>query len=286
MRRIIGWITSVAMMAQTSASLHSSPSHHHTKTAPAIVYHIQPGDTLQIIAKRFKTSVATLERLNPIKNPDLIQAGQILRIPQTLPFAPPGTKAIVSTLTAYTDGYSSTGKLPGSQAFGVTATGDTTIQGITAAVDPNVIPYGTVLYIPGVGFRIADDTGGAITGTHIDVFYQNEATALQFGRKKNQIVYILPYSMRLMMKGIIQANEHVHTAFHAYNKRIIQRKDAPLKRAAHNDNLQLLLLRSRHAIFAAHSKRPATGFGILDAPDIALMQSIWRPVFAVAKRVL
>ncbi len=58
------------------------------------------------------------------------------------------------------------------------------------AVDPNVIPLGTRLFIPGYGFAIADDIGGAIKGLRIDLAYETRAEALQFGRKKVK-VYIV-----------------------------------------------------------------------------------------------
>lgn len=58
------------------------------------------------------------------------------------------------------------------------------------AVDPDVIPLGTHLYIPGYGFAIAADTGGKITGAKIDLYMLEKADAVKFGRK-NLTVYIL-----------------------------------------------------------------------------------------------
>jgi len=39
----------------------------------------------------------------------------------------------------------------------------------SVAVDPRVIPFHRELYVPGYGFAVADDTGGLIDGSHIDL---------------------------------------------------------------------------------------------------------------------
>ncbi len=65
-------------------------------------------------------------------------------------------------------------------AGGVTATGNPARPGVVA-VDPAVIPLGTKLYIPGVGIVRAEDTGGAIQGTRIDICVSSQAMADQWG---------------------------------------------------------------------------------------------------------
>jgi len=65
---------------------------------------------------------------------------------------------------------------------GYTASGYRAGHGIVA-VDPSVIPLGTRLYIPGYGFAIAGDTGGAIHGNRIDLGFDTLGDALQFGRR-------------------------------------------------------------------------------------------------------
>lgn len=63
---------------------------------------------------------------------------------------------------------------------GYTATGIKAQYGV-AAVDPRVIPLGTRLYIPGYGFAIAADTGGAIIGDRIDLCYDSAVQADNWG---------------------------------------------------------------------------------------------------------
>ncbi|WP_047757581.1 LysM domain-containing protein, partial [Geobacillus sp. ZGt-1] len=43
-------------------------------------YTVKPGDTLSGIAAKNKTTVATLQKLNNIKNPNIIRVGQKIRI--------------------------------------------------------------------------------------------------------------------------------------------------------------------------------------------------------------
>lgn len=72
-----------------------------------------------------------------------------------------------------------------------TASGTRVTEGRTIAVDPNVIPIGWWVYIEGVGFRRAEDTGGAIKGNKIDVYYDSLKAALNFGRKSGHTVYVI-----------------------------------------------------------------------------------------------
>lgn len=51
-----------------------------TATKGAQIHIVQKGDTLSKIAVKYKTTVQALQKLNGIKNPDLIRVGQKLRI--------------------------------------------------------------------------------------------------------------------------------------------------------------------------------------------------------------
>ncbi|WP_078414551.1 G5 and 3D domain-containing protein [Priestia abyssalis] len=55
------------------------------------------------------------------------------------------------------------------------------------AVDPNVIPLGSKVYVEGYGYAIAGDTGGAIKGNKIDVFFADKSQAYRWGRRTVKI---------------------------------------------------------------------------------------------------
>lgn len=74
-------------------------------------------------------------------------------------------------------------------AEGLTATGIAAGHGIVA-VDPDVIPLGTQVYVPGYGVGLAADTGGAIIGDKIDLCMESASEAWRFGRRTVK-VYIL-----------------------------------------------------------------------------------------------
>lgn len=84
------------------------------------------------------------------------------------------------TLTAYCACSECCGKAVWDPAYGVTASGTTVQQGRTVAVDPEVIPLGSVLYINGDRY-IAEDTGGAVQGNHVDIYFDSHEKALEFG---------------------------------------------------------------------------------------------------------
>ena len=89
-------------------------------------------------------------------------------------------KLIYGEATAYTWG---------GGASGTTSLGLWPKRGIVA-VDPRMIPYYTKMYIPGYGFAMAGDTGGAIVGHRIDLFMDSLYECYQWGRRDVEI-YIL-----------------------------------------------------------------------------------------------
>lgn len=69
---------------------------------------------------------------------------------------------------------------------GRTASGRKAAYGVVA-VDPKVIPLGTLLFVEGYGFAIAADTGGAIKGNKIDVCLTDRKAAMNWGRRKVKV---------------------------------------------------------------------------------------------------
>jgi uncharacterized protein YabE (DUF348 family) len=94
----------------------------------------------------------------------------------------PFTRVVKMRATAY----STTGFL--------TATGRKAVRNpdgySTIAVDPSIIPYGTKLFVQGYGFAIAADTGSAIIGNTIDVFFNTYQESVNWAVKYVN-VYIL-----------------------------------------------------------------------------------------------
>lgn len=70
----------------------------------------------------------------------------------------------------------------------ITATGTVPRPYKTVAVDPTIIPYGTILYVEGVGEVIAEDCGSAVKGKVIDIYLPGtEAETAEWGRQELKV---------------------------------------------------------------------------------------------------
>ena len=74
-----------------------------------------------------------------------------------------------------------------------TATGTEPTPGRTIAVDPHDIALGAHVVIDGHEY-VAEDTGGAVDGKHIDILVDTHEEALQLGTRYNVPVYKVKYS--------------------------------------------------------------------------------------------
>lgn len=92
--------------------------------------------------------------------------------------AAPAGRTLNATLTAY--------------AHGTTTRSGTPVRWGVVAVDPDVIPLGSRILIDGYDtVFVAEDTGGGVRGTHVDVYFPDVGSALRFG-VQHRTVTILP----------------------------------------------------------------------------------------------
>lgn len=153
-------------------------------------YTVKSGDTLFRIATAHGISVDSLKSINGLSS-NLIHPGQTLSVngsaapaqssaptaaaAESTSSAPQG-KTLTMTATAYTaDCYGCSGIT----ATGIDLRNDRSKKVI--AVDPNVIPLGSRVYVEGYGEAIAGDTGGAIKGNKIDLHVPTTDDAYAWG---------------------------------------------------------------------------------------------------------
>lgn len=103
--------------------------------------------------------------------------------------------AVEVVATGYYAGKESTGKNPGHPEYGVTFSGMKVQRDknsfSTIAADPAVFPIGTVLYIPGYGYGIVADTGSAIKGKRIDLYFETKDQVYREWGKKTVNVLVV-----------------------------------------------------------------------------------------------
>ena len=130
----------ILKIPNTTTSSSSSSSSYKT-------YTISSGDTLSKIAKRFGTTYQEIARINGISNPDIINVGQVIKIPYSGSFSPSNnlTSNSASTFNTYTIVSGDTLSQIANR-FGTTYQELARINGIS---NPNIIQVGQKIKIPG-----------------------------------------------------------------------------------------------------------------------------------------
>lgn len=175
------------------------------------VYIVQKGDTLSQIAEKHQVALSDLMKWNAISN-HLIYPGDELSIngaaksktksatnastkKQQAVSGPPAQNNTQTSQKPVTSGKEMTVTATAYTAY-CTGCSGTTYTGIdlranpnqkVIAVDPNVIPLGSRVWVEGYGEAIAGDIGGAIKGNIIDVFLQHKQDAYNWGRRTVKI---------------------------------------------------------------------------------------------------
>jgi peptidoglycan DL-endopeptidase CwlO len=131
-------------------------------------------ERLQTIATLRSTSRTNAVKIATLEAQARTLATVSAPAPAASPAAPlqPGAPG-ARTLTVVATGYS----LPGNTASG------RAVGWGTVAVDPSVIPMGSRLTIPGYGLGVAADTGSAIRGARIDLWFPTVAQARAWGTR-------------------------------------------------------------------------------------------------------
>lgn len=73
----------------------------------------------------------------------------------------------------------------------LTASGDKVVPGETAAAGPN-IPFGTRIYVEGMGWRTVNDRGSAIGANDIDLAAETKEESIKFGKQQRLVILKLP----------------------------------------------------------------------------------------------
>ncbi len=115
-----------------------------------------------------------------------------------------GQRVIAARVSAYTY------QVPGNGAHGTITRSGTEARWGTVAVDPQVIPLGTRLRIEGYDdLFIAEDTGGAVYGNRIEIFFPNENAALQFGVRYLQVTMLDDSPTRTELPARVEATTQI-----------------------------------------------------------------------------
>ena len=111
------------------------------------------------------------------------------------------------TATGYTAGFESTGKNEGHPEYGITYSGVKVKRDLysTVAADLNVFPIGTILFIPGYGYGVVADKGGAIKGNELDLYYKTVEDVYKLWGKKKLEIYVVQKGNGKLTEAQLQA---------------------------------------------------------------------------------
>ncbi len=130
-----------------------------------------------------KEALISLNQQNKAEEPKQVE--------ETVDWSKYPTKEVIAT--GYTAGKESTGKEVGDPLYGITYSGVKVKRDLysTIAADTNIFPIGTILFIPGYGYGVVTDTGSAIKGNKIDLYYETVEDVFNLWGKKTVEVFVV-----------------------------------------------------------------------------------------------
>lgn len=131
-----------------------------------------------------------VQPVTPVTVPPVKITPPVVKItpPPTPPVTLPPVVTMAPAQPAPTTSNSANFEITCYDLLGTTASG-TQVGAGQVAVDPKIIPLGSHLSIAGMGNFTATDTGGAIIGRHIDVWFSNPQACLDFGVQNRAVSY-------------------------------------------------------------------------------------------------
>nr|WP_313638495.1 3D domain-containing protein [Paenibacillus sp.] len=198
------------ILATGRATILSNESHASRPVLPATTKN-KPAATKSPQSTKVPTTKAPTTKVNGGSGSS--------KSPNSVPVAAPAADQIITSMkvmaTGYTAGYESTGKTSKHPEYGITYSGvkvrrdKNTVS--TIAADPKVIPLGSILYIPGYGYGIVADTGSAIKGRKIDLYFATTKQVYKEWGKKSVVVQLIKRGngtcTEVMLKKLSQAIE-------------------------------------------------------------------------------
>jgi uncharacterized protein YabE (DUF348 family) len=212
--------------AEKIAILRSTAAYQLTESPLAFSSRLQPQETLEIDQRSLVSAgspgiISRLMRVEPRNSEALGQTlvGEWVSAPPVDEIIGYGTNVVVKSIdtpagplsywrvvrmraTAYTA--ADAGKPPTHPAYGITASGRPAGYGVVA-VDPEVVPFRSQVYVPGYGVGFAGDTGGGVRGRWIDLGYDEGEIVTWNGYvdvyyltpvpESNQINYLIPSAL-------------------------------------------------------------------------------------------
>ncbi len=136
-------------------------------------------------------SIQKMAETNPLISSSEAVSGTVPSLEDAIDWSQYRKQTVVAT--GYTAGYESTGKNKNHPDYGITYSGVRVKRDLysTIAADLRVFPIGTILFIPGYGYGVVADKGGAIKGNELDLYYETVQDVYKLWGKKKLDVYVI-----------------------------------------------------------------------------------------------